>query len=126
MAEAVEDAPEEVHADRDHLDAPRRDDLRFCGNADHRAEGGEERGVLREADDLGLHFEPLPGVAQDADFADLDAGDGRLDDRADDLDDLALHVDGLGVLDGAVEHLRNVVEDGGHRTPFFKLQEWSA
>ena len=113
-AEAVEDAPEEVVADGDHEDVARGDDLGLGGDADHGAEGGEEDGVAREADDLGLDLEVLPRVAKDADLADLDAGDGGLDDGADHLDHLALHVDGAGVLDRAVEHFGDVVEGVGH------------
>ena len=113
-AETVKDAAEEVMADGDHLDAARGDDLGLGGDADHLAEGGEKNGITREADDLGLDLEVLPGVAENAHFAHLDARDGRLDDGADDLDHLALHVDGLGVLDGAVEYLGDVVEGAGH------------
>ena len=116
-AESVEDASEEVRPHRHHLDVPRRDDLGLAAYADHRAERGEQHGLLGESDDLGLHLVVLPRVPEDAHLSDLHSGHGRLDDGADHLNDLALHVDGLRVLHGAVQYLRNIVERRRHQAP---------
>ena len=77
-------------------------DFGFSGNAYHRAKRRQEDCVARKTYDFGLDFDILPRVAQKTNFADLNARYGRLDYGADYLDDLALDVDGLRVLDGSV------------------------
>jgi hypothetical protein len=87
---------------RNHLHVPSWYDFGFCGNAYHRAKRGKENRVARKTYDLGLDLDIFPRIAQKTHFADLNARDGRLDYGADYLDDLALDVDGLRVLDGSV------------------------
>ena len=87
---------------RNHLHVPSRYHFGFSGNAYHRAKRGQEDCVAREPYDLGLYLDILPRIAQKTHFANLDARNGRLDYGADYLDDLALDVDGLRVLDGSV------------------------
>ena len=113
-AEAVKDTAEEIHADGHHLHAPGRDDLGLGGDADHRSERRQQRGVLGEADYLCMDLVLFPRIPENADFADFHSRHRRLDDRADHLDHLALHVDGLGILHGTVENRRNIVERRRH------------
>ena len=87
---------------RDHLHMPCWYDFRLSRNAYHRAERRKEDCVACKTYDLGLDFDILPRIAQKTHFADLHARDRRLDYGADYLDDLALDVDGLRVLDGSV------------------------
>ena len=92
-------------------------DFGFSGNAYHRAKRRQENCVARKTHDLGLDLDIFPRISEKTHLANIDARNGRLDYGSDHLDDLALDVDGLRVLDGAAQHFRYVVERRSHRAP---------
>ena len=88
-AERVEDTPQQVVADAQPEGVPGRVDAVLGADSVHLAERHQQRASVAEADDLGGdRWAGAPGVDR-AQLAHLGAQPGRLDDEADQVDDLA-------------------------------------